>query len=96
MGECNASSQQRLCSVDGCDDYAGGRSTMCWAHRKRMQRHGCIVAVTVKHRGGSPFERLLAAAVDLAEVEADDDSAWELAVHRFRAAARRYRSSGAG
>ena len=79
------------CDVDDCfrpaqrAEMQDGRS-LCAAHRRQMQRRGRTSPIV--ERPESSRERLFRAALELRDVDSEDDGAYTLAERRFWAAFR--------
>lgn len=85
---------RKKCCVDGCDREAEPGRSMCATHRKRKQRHGDTGPSEIRRRNGS-LRALLNAALDLGDVDPDDDGEWDRAIRRFRRSAESFRKAGA-
>ena len=77
--------RERYCVVDGCVRLAEG-ADLCATHRKRVQR-GVQLGLPIAEKFVSPWERVTAAAIDLADVDAEDDLAHARAEDRLKRAA---------
>ena len=75
---------ERYCTVGDCMRLAesGG---LCSAHRKRKQR-GVQLGLPMVEKFCSTWDRLHAAAIDLAEADSEDDIAYQRAEDRLRKA----------
>lgn len=78
------------CAVDGCKHAAEPGRSLCATHRKRKQRTGDTGPAEIRRRNGS-LRALLNAALDLGDVDPDDDAEWDRAIRRFRRAAEAFR-----
>lgn len=74
----------KYCTVADCLRIAE-RSGLCSTHRKRAQR-GQQLGLPVAERFLSTWDRLHAAALDLADADTEDDAAYRRAEDRLRKA----------
>lgn len=80
------------CAIDGCPRNAAPRRRWCWTHLRRMTRGTPALSAPIGPQGGyaTPWERVVAAALALAEADAEDDAEWARASARLRAAMHAY------
>lgn len=75
----------RMCAADECLRPAVGRQRYCMAHDQRQTR-GQKLSTPIAERYESPFQRLVAAAIALADADSEDDVAFNRALDRLRKA----------
>ena len=76
------------CCLSGCERPARTDGCLCPMHERRRSRGERLDAPVREHL--DPQDRVLAAAIEYAEADPEDDLAWHLAKERLLAAARRY------
>lgn len=84
MSDVAARTAGRTCSAPRCDRPVEAHG-LCQAHRRRRDR-GRPLDLPVQRRAAAAFERVVEAAVALADA-GDDDDAYQLAKDRTRKAA---------
>ncbi len=75
---------ERYCCVDDCVRVVF-RGDLCSTHMKRQQR-GQQLSLPMAEKLVSPWERIHAAAIDLADADSEDDIAYARAVDRLEKA----------